>query len=110
MQAVTTTMATTSGDATGVTLQGQQLPQYQYPGPIPMVYAVQAPPSGEASRIVNTYRKQQSMGIGITLIIIGGVAIVLNGIALGFSDGFSAISHGFYCGVMVSVIRSIPVC
>jgi hypothetical protein len=100
-------MTTISGDGTGVILQGQQQPQYQYPGPISFVYAVQAPPSGGTSRVEKTYRSRQSMGLSITLIIIGVLAIILNGVAFSVADVIYFVGHGFYCGVMVSVTHLV---
>lgn len=102
-------MTTISGDGTGVILQGQPLPQYQYPGPISLVHAVQAPPSVGTSRVEKTYLSRQSMGIGITLIIIGMLAIILYAVAIGVGDKIYFVGHGFYCGVMVSVAHLVSI-
>jgi len=65
--------------------------QQPYNGP------VYAKPSGT---IYTNYRSAQSMGLGITQIIIGVMCITFNGVALGYGAPLSYVGHGIWGGIM----------
>ena len=52
------------------------------------------------------YKHKQSIGLGITQIIIGILCIIFNSVALGVSyspeNGLGSVGHGYWCGVLVS--------
>jgi len=52
------------------------------------------------------YKHKQSIGLGITQIIIGILCVIFNSVALGVSyyggNGLGAVGHGYWCGIMVS--------
>jgi hypothetical protein len=68
-----------------------------------------APPMGYVTTVPNnrdpttaeTYSSGQSIGLGITLIIIGVLAFIFNGVGFAVNDYFAFIGHGFWCGALV---------
>lgn len=102
---MTTTMITTTSGGSGITFlpapATQQLQQQQFVG-TPFVPGVQVAPAVRSNR-VESYLSRQSMGLGITLIVVGVLAIIFNGMGLALSDQFADISQGILCGMTVSV-------
>jgi hypothetical protein len=72
-----------------VTQQGLQQLQ-QYPG-TPIFIAVQLPPNTQGNR-VESYLSRQSMGLGITLIVIGVLAMIFNGVGFAVSDALLSLA------------------
>jgi hypothetical protein len=105
----TTTTSEPMGCNTGnvlpavVTQQGLQQLQ-QYPGK-PIFIAVQLPPNTQGNR-VESYLSRQSMGLGITLIVIGVLAMIFNGVGFAVSDALRFVGHGFYTGTLVSMLHA----
>jgi len=53
--------------------------------------------------IAETYLSQQSMGLGITLVVVGVLTSIFNGVGFAVSDEFAPIGHGFWCGALVCI-------
>ena len=51
--------------------------------------------------IAEMYQSRQSKGLGITLVSLGVVAIILNGVLFAVNDSLAPIGHGFWCGPVV---------
>lgn len=109
---MTTTMITTPGGGSGVTVmsgtvyqQGTQLPQHPYFGTHVAPPSVRVAPTTRSSR-AEAYLSRQSMGLGITLIVTGVLAVIFNGVGFAVSDSLAAVSHGFYCGAMFIITGS----
>ena len=51
--------------------------------------------------VAETYLSRQSVGLGITLIIIGVLTVIFNGVGLAVDDIAAFIGHGFWCGALV---------
>jgi len=51
--------------------------------------------------VAEKYKSQQSKGLGITLVVIGILAFILNIIGIAVEDAQSSIGHGFWCGIPV---------
>ena len=79
----------------------------------------------QTASVVNSYRRRQSIVIGILLIVAGGLSIIFNivDLAIGTKDEYTSYSyysydyehtlshksngvagHGFWCGVLVSIL------
>jgi hypothetical protein len=100
---MTTTMITTSSGANGITFLPTPLTQQQQQQLFgtPAIPGIQVVPAAHPSR-VEAFLNRQSMGLGITLVISGTLAIIFNIVGLVVSDSLAVVGHGFYCGVMVS--------
>ena len=57
--------------------------------------------------VAETYQSQQSKGLGITLVIIGCLAFIFNGVGIALHDPLASIGHGFWCGLLVRCLITI---
>ena len=85
-----------------LTEHAEQPAQPQYPPSVPTVPSESNAHPGR----VDAYLHRQSMGLGITLIIVGILAVIFNGVGFAVSDQVAVVSHGFFCGAMV-IIRAM---
>ena len=51
---------------------------------------------------VENYLSGESMGLGIAMIFLGALSVVFNCIGFAASDVMAVVSHGIYCGALVS--------
>ena len=65
----------------------------------PLQYGGYAGP--RSGTVVPTYLSRQSMGLGVTLVVCGALAIIFNGVAIGVHDSLSYVGHGIWIGIMV---------
>jgi len=49
---------------------------------------------------------RQLLGLGITLIVVGILAFIFNGVAISFADALGPVAHGFWGGTMVSFVAA----
>lgn len=85
--------------------QGHQMMQQHYVG-APVVAQVARTAN---SRRADAYLSRQSMGLGVTLIVVGVLAIIFNGVGFAVSDTLAVVSHGFYCGGIFIITGSFGV-
>jgi hypothetical protein len=53
--------------------------------------------------VVTTYLSSQSMGLGITIVVCGVLAIIFNGVAIGVRDSVAFVGHGIWCGIALLI-------
>lgn len=93
----------------------QPRPETTYPasavpfGP-PTVFASPAP---VGPRIYERYLQKQSIGLGVTQIIIGVLCIIFNGVSCGYLRyvyaDLSFVGHGFWCGIMFIITGGLGI-
>jgi hypothetical protein len=64
---------------------------YGYAGPRPTTHLVQS------------YLSRQSIGLGVTLLVCGALAIVFNGVAYALRESLASAGHGFWTGCLLIV-------
>ena len=57
--------------------------------------------------IAETYKSQQSQGLGITLIIIAVMAIIFNIVGIAIDDPFAYSGHGFWPSILVNTMHNV---
>lgn len=67
------------------------------------------------SRTYDRYQHKQSIGLGVTLIIIGILCIIFNGVCIGATvthydySGLAYVGHGIWCGIMFIITGGLGV-
>jgi len=72
-------------------------------------YVSAAPVDVRNPGIADTYLSQQSRGLGITLVVIGVLTSIVNGVGFAVSDYNARIGHGFWCGALVCIINYMAI-
>ena len=85
-------------------MQQQQLSASVVVGaPQPAPYYVQPHVQPYTRPPVTNFLGIQALGLGIIQILIGGLYIIFNGVALGLAEIVSTEAHGIWCAVIVSI-------
>jgi hypothetical protein len=73
----------------------------------PLQYGGYAGP--RSGTVVPTYLSRQSMGLGVTLVVCGALAIIFNGVAIGVHDSLSYVGHGIWVGILLLIAGSFGI-
>lgn len=91
-------------------MQQQEASMSAAVGEVPPGSAMVYMPFQTRPNTYDRYKHRQSIGLGVTQILIGILCIIFNSVCLGVSyyasNGLGAVGHGYWCGVLVSTSSS----